>query len=262
MRLTKGKKTPAYVKAELEEKSSNRSFKPKDIVTQRDLDSSSIKLTDTQETLQKVIERNILTIIQGPPGTAKTLSACYAALKSLAEGKTEKVIITKAIVESGERMGFLPGSISEKIEPYLESFYKTMAKLVDSYVLDQLKANNIIEFKPIAYMRGATYDNSFIILDESQNCDIQSLMLVTTRIGNNSKLLICGDVSQYDIKRGDVKLMEFTEMLAPLKDVGVFEFKACDIMRSKFLISVAEQYELYKDKLYSQKKTAEAKRNG
>lgn len=250
------KKLPAYLKAEKEVKASNRSFKPKDIITQRDLDSSAIKLTDTQMQLQQVIDNNVLTIVQGPPGTAKTLSACYAALKALAAGKCEKIIITKPIVESGEKMGFLPGSINDKIDPYLESFYKTIAKLVDDHVLDQLKGNNIIEFKPIAYMRGATYDDSFIILDESQNCDIQSLMLVTTRIGERSKLLVCGDVSQYDIKRGDVKLLEYTEMLSGLKEVGVFEFKAADIMRSKFLISVAEKYEQYKDKLYKKENTS------
>lgn len=255
------KAKPKYILEEIEEaktsirtkSSSLKKPKPTDIIKIEDIERSSFILTKAQEKLQDLIQKNILTVVQGPAGTAKTISACYAALKFLAEGRIDGIVITRPIVQSCEQLGYLKGPLVEKIEPYLEAYYSNFEKIVGKETINMLKTLNLIEFKPIAFYRGKTETNKMIILDEAQNVDIQGLMLIATRLGENSKLVICGDVSQHDIKRGDVKLIEFAEMIEGLKDAANFKFEIKDIMRSKFLISLTERYEEHKDKFIKKK---------
>lgn len=255
--MAKRKPTPSYIREEIEEgyipkKTTNKGvFKPSHIIKKSDLEESPFQLTEKQLLLQNVIDKNILTVIHGPAGSAKTISAAYAGLRLLSENKIEKIIITKPIVESSENLGFLPGSVSDKVLPYIESFFSNFEKIVDKTIIDQLRTQNLIEFRAIAYLRGATFDNALIILDEAQNLDIQGLMLVSTRLGKNSKLLIMGDVSQFDIKREDVRLLEYIKMISDLEEAAVFTFDNSDIMRSPFLIKLTEKYEQYKDMLYN-----------
>lgn len=233
---------------------SKKELKISQIIKKSDLEKSPIKLTEKQKQLIDIIDKNIITIIQGVAGTSKTLSAVYAGLKLLSEGKIKKIILTKSIIEAnGENLGYLPGNQHDKVSPYLESYFNNFEKILDKFTIDLLRTSGLIEFKPIAYMRGSTFDNSLIILDEAQNTAISGLMLVCTRLGQGSKLIILGDVSQNDISRGDVKLTELSEMIEGLEHCQNFTFGKEDIKRSEFLIKLTERYEEYKDKLHSKK---------
>lgn len=224
-----------------------KSNKISDFLKKSDIDKSPIVLTEKQLSLQKDIRNNILTIISGPAGTSKTLSACYAALSLLADGKVDKIILTKPMVESGENMGFLPGTEDEKVGPYIESYYSNFELIIGKFTLELLKTGGFIIVQPLAFMRGKTYSNSIMLIDEAQNCTMQQLMLWLTRTGRDSKAIIMGDVSQFDIQRKDVKLLDFINMIKDIKDIKIFEFNSKDIMRSPFLIEVVERYEQYKD---------------
>jgi phosphate starvation-inducible PhoH-like protein len=158
-------------------------------------------------------------------------------------GTISKIILSKPIQESGEKLGFLPGEIKDKIDPFMESYRSNMVKLLhDENVVDWLEATGIIEFRPLAYMRGATFDNSFMILDEAQNADFKQLMLFLTRMGKNSKVLICGDVSQYDIAKNKVAMPDFIKLVSGVPGVGVHQFKDSDIVRNKILVEIRNSF--------------------
>jgi len=179
--------------------------------------------------------------------SSKTFTAVYAALKLYAEKKIDKIILTKPIQESGEKLGFLPGTVSEKIDPFMESFISNAQKMIDPQSLGFLISSNIIEFRPLAYMRGATFDNCIMILDEAQNCDFRQLMLFITRMGQGSKVVITGDVSQYDIAKNRVALPAFIELIQDIKGVSKHVFDETDIVRSKILQDVVKCYEKWRE---------------
>lgn len=198
------------------------------------------------EYLQKIMS-NEITFCYGPAGTSKTFTACLAALKLYMDGKIKKIILTKPIQESGEKLGFLPGEIKDKIDPFMESYRSNLVKLLnDPNSVNWLEAMGIIEFRPLAYMRGATFDHCLMILDEAQNADFKQLMLFITRMGKDSKVLICGDVSQYDITKSKVALPEFIDLLNGINGLGVHQFKDEDIVRNKILIQITDRYEKWK----------------
>lgn len=226
---------------------------------------SIIKLTTKQDELYKGIRNNTLTICQGPAGTAKTFVACYAAIGLLADKKISRIILTKPIQESGENLGFLPGTIEEKTDPYMQSYFTTFQKIVGKQSFEFMKSIGEVVVEPLAYMRGTTYDDAIMLLDEAQNCTMHQLMLWSTRLGNNSKAIMMGDVSQYDIKKRDSKFLDFISITTgeyeykeddgtksqqnykkPLNDVYSHRFGVEDIVRNKFLIDLVDRYEKYK----------------
>jgi len=210
-------------------------------------DLKHVVLRQSQGSYQRTIEENDITLCYGPAGSSKTFTAVYTALKLYAENKIEKIILTKPIQESGEKLGFLPGDISEKIDPFMESFINNASKMIDGQAFSFLLSANVIEFRPLAYMRGATFDNSIMILDEAQNCDFRQLMLFITRMGQNSKIVITGDVSQYDIAKNRVALPEFIRLIEDVKGVGKHIFDEDDIVRAKILRDIVKKYEKWKD---------------
>ena len=210
-------------------------------------DLKHVVLRQSQHNYKKSIEENEITLCYGPAGSSKTFTAVYTALKLYAENRIEKIILTKPIQESGEKLGFLPGDISEKIDPFMESFINNASKMIDGQVLSFLISANVIEFRPLAYMRGATFDNSIMILDEAQNCDFRQLMLFITRMGQNGKIVITGDVSQYDITKNRVALPEFIKLIEDVKGVGKHVFDEEDIVRAKILRDIVKKYEKWKD---------------
>ena len=228
----------------------NQRGKPKEKVIKPEINSSAIKslpLTNSQLTYLSEIKKNEITFCFGPAGTSKTYVACLAALQLYAEGKIKKIILSKPIQESGEKLGFLPGEIGDKIGPFMESYRSNLVKLLpDPQVLEWLESQGVIEFRPLAYMRGATFDNCIMILDEAQNADFKQLMLFLTRMGEDTQVLICGDVSQYDIARGKVALPEFINLFKGINGIGNHEFTKEDIVRKKILIEITERYEKWK----------------
>jgi len=225
---------------------------------------NNIELTPKQRELYTGIRNNILTIVQGPAGTSKTFTSCLAAIGLLADRKVERIILSKPIQESGENLGFLPGTIEEKTDPYMQSYFTTFKKILGNQIFEFMRATGEIVVQPIAYMRGVTYDNCIMLLDEAQNCNMQQLMLWITRLGKNSKAVMMGDISQYDIKKKDSKFLDFINLVIGKYDFkidgfentqdykkmldGVYyqEFDKNDIVRNKFLIDLVDRYERYK----------------
>lgn len=212
-------------------------------------DFRPLKFTTNQSNLYKLIKQNFLTTCIGPAGTAKTFISCYAALDLLQEGSFKKIILARPAVESGENLGFLPGSIDEKIAPYMEGYISNMEKILNS--TDKIKfliTKKIIDMQPLAFMRSRTFDDTILILDEAQNCDLRQIMLVVTRMGRNSKIIICGDVTQYDIASRKKDLLIFSEKIAKgVKNCSSFQFNREDIVRNPILVELTDNYESYKE---------------
>lgn len=207
---------------------------------------SHIKLKPRQvELLKKIRESNVISVT-GYAGTSKTFVACYTALESYAKGEVKKIVLTKPTIESGEPIGFLPGSLHEKIAPYMESFVSNMEKMIGKEKLTLLVNKGIIEMRPFSYMRGVTFDDSFCILDEAQNSDLRQLVLFVTRMGNNSKVVVCGDTSQYDRYKNRHDFSTFFSMMKGIEGVSEFSFERSDIVRHPILIEMTDRYEKYK----------------
>jgi phosphate starvation-inducible PhoH-like protein len=215
-------------------------------ITKEELLNRGIELSIKQNELYKGIRNNTLTVCQGPAGTSKTFTACYTALALLADKKIDQIILTKPIQESGENLGFLPGTVEEKVDPYMKSYFSNFEKIVGKASFEWLKSTEQIIVEPLAYMRGTTYDRSIMLLDEAQNCTMTQLMLWVTRLGSESKAILMGDVSQYDIKKRDSKFLEFIQLIDGVQQVNNFRFGVEDIVRNKFLIDIVDRYEKWK----------------
>jgi len=231
---------------ETDEEKRERQAKPMGISSDNTI--SNIRLSPKQLELVNLIANKDITICTGPAGTSKTFICCYFAVKALKDGKFSKVILTKPIHEAGEKLGYLPGDIESKIDPHYESFRLTLGKMLKKNILEKMLKGDSIEFRPLAYMRGATFDDTLMILDEAQNADVRQLMLFTTRMGRNSKVLIAGDIHQYDIRAFHVALPFFVDMIKDIQGIGLFEFGQEDIVRNKILIEITERYEKLKSK--------------
>jgi phosphate starvation-inducible protein PhoH len=178
--------------------------------------------------------------------THNTFTTCYTALALLADKKVERIIITKPVQESGENLGFLPGDMQEKLDPYKRSYYNTFVKIIGRQQTDFLFASEEIIFEPLAYMRGSTYDNCVMLLDECQNASVKKLMLWVTRLGRESKAVMMGDTSQYDVRKKDSGYLDFIGMVTGMDKLNLFEFNNNDIVRNKFLIEIANRYDKYR----------------
>ena len=217
--------------------------------SRRVFDGASLKgvqLRQTQQQYLHTINENQITFCYGPAGTSKTYTACYAALKMLEAKQIEKVILCKPIQEAGEKLGFLPGEVDEKIAPYIQSYKSNIEKIIGPEKTQVLFDKKVFDFEPLAYMRGNTYDNALMILDEAQNADYKQLMLFVTRMGKDSKVVVAGDVSQHDIVKSKVSLPSFMDMLRGIKGVGFHTFGEKDIVRAKILQDIVNRYDKWK----------------
>jgi len=205
-----------------------------------------VQLRQSQQQYLNTINENQITFCYGPAGTSKTFTACFAALKMLENKEIEHVILCKPIQEAGEKLGFLPGEIDEKIAPYIQSYKSNIIKIIGVEKTDALFDKGVFHFEPLAYMRGNTYDNALMILDEAQNADWKQLMLFVTRMGRDSKVVVAGDVSQHDIIKSKVSLPAFIEMLKGVKGVGEHVFGDKDIVRAKILQEIVNRYDKWK----------------
>lgn len=205
-----------------------------------------VELKPKQIEYFNTIKESTLTVCHGPAGTSKTFVFCYSAIQLLVNNKIDRIILTKPIKESGENLGFLPGTVEEKIEPFIRSYITNFEKIIGEYNTKLLISEGKIVAEPLAYMRGSTYDNALMALDEAQNSSLSQLMLWITRIGKETKAVMMGDTSQYDIREKDAKLMDFIKMVRGVKDVSMYEFNKEDIVRNKFLIEIVDRYEKYR----------------
>ena len=186
----------------------------------------------------------------GPAGTGKTYLAVAYAVSMLKSGEIEKIILTRPAVEAGERLGFLPGDIKEKIDPYLRPIYDALNDMLSfSEVIKKIESG-FIEIAPLAFMRGRTLSNAFIILDESQNTTAVQMKMFLTRLGENSKMVITGDLSQVDLPSGTKSgLRESINILKNVKEIGFLEFSDNDVVRNSLVSKIVKYYEKYeKDK--------------
>ncbi len=182
----------------------------------------------------------------GPAGTGKTYLAVAAALKELYAGRVSRIVLTRPAVEAGESLGFLPGDFVAKINPYLRPLYDALFDLAHVEKIGTLMENNVIEIAPLAYMRGRTLNNAFVILDEAQNTTFSQMKMFLTRLGNSSKMVISGDITQIDIdKPSQSGLVAAKKILSSIKEVGFVEFLAEDICRHPIVEKIINAYDRY-----------------
>lgn len=198
----------------------------------------------------------------GPAGTGKTFLAVAAAVEALERQEIRRILLTRPAVEAGEKLGFLPGDLGSKIEPYLRPLYDALYEMLGFERVEKLMERNVIEIAPLAYMRGRTLNDSFIILDESQNTTVEQMKMFLTRIGFNSKAVITGDVTQVDLPRSQKSgLKHAMEVLSDVKELSFNYFDSQDIVRHPVVAKVVQAYEKWEaeDEIRKQK-LAEQKR--
>ena len=185
----------------------------------------------------------------GPAGTGKTYLAVAVGVQYLIKGKVEKLLLTRPAVEAGEKLGFLPGDLNQKIDPYLRPLYDALFITLGFKETSKLIENNVIEIAPLAFMRGRTINNSFIILDESQNTTKEQMKMFLTRMGYGSKVVITGDLTQIDLQEDSVSgLVHALDVLKKVKEVGVIRFESTDVIRHSLVQKIVEAYESFKKK--------------
>lgn len=190
------------------------------------------------------LESSSILFVTGSAGTGKTYLAVAYAVSKLKKNEIKKIIITRPAVEAGEKLGFLPGDLKEKVDPYLVPIYDALNEFLGKETVDKLVEKGVIEIAPLAYMRGRTLDHAVIILDEAQNTTNNQMKMFITRLGFNSKMIITGDLSQIDLQKGLTSgLSEATRILKGIKGIEHLHFSKFDVMRHPLVTKVIEKYE-------------------
>jgi phosphate starvation-inducible PhoH-like protein len=206
--------------------------------------------TVTQRRYLEAIERNDLVIGIGPAGTGKTYLAVAMAISALMNKQVARIVLTRPAVEAGERLGFLPGTLQEKVDPYLRPLYDALYDMLDSERVEKLLERNVIEVAPIAFMRGRTLNDSFIILDEAQNSTAEQMKMVLTRQGFNSKMVVNGDITQIDLPPGRRSgLIDATEVLKGVEGISFVQFDEKDVVRHTLVQRIVRAYERYNESI-------------
>lgn len=206
-----------------------------------------------QKSLVDAVNNNDLVFVMGPAGTGKTFISVALAVRALKNKEIRRIIITRPAVEAGEHLGFLPGDLEEKIDPYLRPIFDSLNQLLPPEKLTYYKENGIIEVAPLAYMRGRTLNDAFVLLDEAQNTTTQQMKMFLTRMGGNSKMIISGDISQIDLPKVQKSGMkEALDLLKGVNGIEIIRMEVKDIIRHKLVGKIVEKYDkASKEKIHS-----------
>ena len=197
-----------------------------------------------QQNYMKAIQKNTITIGVGPAGTGKTYLAVAAAVAAFRERQVNRIILTRPAVEAGERLGFLPGDLQNKVDPYLRPLYDALFDMLGAETFQKYQERGSIEVAPLAYMRGRTLDDSFIILDEAQNTTREQMKMFLTRLGFGSKIVITGDVTQIDLPDDKVSgLKDAVRVLENVKDIAICRLTSADVVRHALVQEIINAYE-------------------
>ncbi|RNC79557.1 MAG: PhoH family protein [Balneola sp.] len=202
--------------------------------------------TPGQKRIYKSSAANDIVFAIGPAGTGKTYTSVALAVKALKERRVQKIILARPAVEAGENLGFLPGDLKEKIDPYLRPLYDALEDMIDQEKLNLHLSKNVIEIAPLAYMRGRTLNNAFVILDEAQNATNTQMKMFLTRIGFNSRAIITGDITQTDLpKRQQSGLVSIQKILADIEGIDFVYLRDEDVVRHKLVKDIINAYDRY-----------------
>ena len=200
--------------------------------------------TVNQQRLVKLAERNDLLFAVGPAGSGKTYTAIALAVRALKEREIRRIILTRPAVEAGEKLGFLPGDMKEKLDPYLQPLYDALNDMIPAAKLQKYLEEGTVQIAPLAYMRGRTLDNAFVILDEAQNTTLSQIKMFLTRMGRNAKFIVTGDVTQIDLpRRSDSGLTKAMTTLKDVEGIGIVEFDKRDIVRHRLVKYIVEAFD-------------------
>lgn len=220
--------------------------------------------TENQKKLVKEFEKNDLLFAIGPAGSGKTYTAIALAVRSLKNKEIKKIILSRPAVEAGEKLGFLPGDMKEKIDPYLQPLYDALQDMIPGAKLKEFMENGTIQIAPLAFMRGRTLNDAVVILDEAQNTSTMQIKMFLTRMGINSKVIVTGDITQIDLPPSQKSgLIESLEVLRNVKGIAKVEFSVKDIVRHKLVRQIVEAYDKHskKKKALDKKKVNETVAN-
>ena len=200
--------------------------------------------TKGQKDYYNIVKRNDVTFSIGPAGTGKTFMAVAFAVSALTSKEVDRIVLCRPAVEAGENLGFLPGDLKEKVDPYLAPFYDALGEMISISKYKPLIADKVIEIIPLAFMRGRTLNNAFMILDEAQNATKTQMKMFLTRLGNNSKAIITGDTTQIDLPN-NVKsgLVEVVDLLKNIDGIGFAHLTSKDVVRHKLVREIIDAYE-------------------
>ncbi len=205
--------------------------------------------TPGQREIVKASENNDILFAIGPAGTGKTYTSVALAVKALKERKVKKIILARPAVEAGENLGFLPGDLKEKVDPYLRPLYDALEEMIEFDKLEFQLAKNTIEIAPLAYMRGRTLNNAFVILDEAQNATNTQMKMFLTRIGFNSRAIITGDITQTDLpKKQESGLISIQNILKDINGISFVYLSQEDVVRHKLVRDIIDAYEKFENK--------------
>ena len=200
--------------------------------------------TPNQQRLVEAVKQNDMVFAIGPAGTGKTYTAVALAVRALKNKEIRRIILTRPAVEAGENLGFLPGDLRDKLDPYLQPLYDALRDMIPQQKLLSYWEDNTIEIAPLAFMRGRTLDNAFVILDEAQNATSAQLKMFLTRMGRNAKFVITGDITQIDLPRHQQSgLVHTTRILDGIKGISIIQLDNTDVIRHKLVTKIIRAYE-------------------
>jgi len=215
-----------------------------------------------QKAYVDAIDLNTIVFGIGPAGTGKTYLAMAKAVQALQRKEVERIILTRPAVEAGERLGFLPGTLTDKIDPYLRPLYDALNEMMDPELVPKLLTTGVVEVAPLAYMRGRTLNNSFIVLDEAQNTSPEQMKMFLTRLGFGSKMVVTGDITQVDLPAGASGLKLVTRVLADIDDIHFARLTSDDVVRHSLVGRIVDAYTTYDAQKQAQQYEREHGRDG